>query len=202
MVKTDRNNCVRNEKRAREREKWKPWILRVKWVWMSRCGFFFGKLQKIRDSAQNMPEGENLVKIRFFYVFFFVVVFFLQCRSDCGAFILHCHAIKYEFQKCFLFCFVLFSPDALHIRWPDDSTPQSFCAHPQFPSDSGQSASAASDRDAVGRSLGDRLNLQPLPPHVKSASSLRGENKRLFYPSIRAKEIIWFPFITRQHVVL
>ena len=88
--------------------------------------------------------------------------------------------MKYEFEKCFLFCFVLFSPDALHIRWPDDSTPESLCTHPQFPSDSGQSASAASDRDAVGRSLGDRLNLQPLPPHVKSASSLRGGNKTVF----------------------
>lgn len=196
MVKGDRNNCVWNEKRAREREV-KTLDSQGEVGVNVTLSFFMESYRKSEIRHKTCLRVKTLLKWDFFFF-----IFFLQCRSDWGAFILHCHAKKYEFLKCFLFCFVLFSPDALHIRCPDDSTPQSFCTHPQFPSDSGQSASAASDRDAVGRSLGDRLNLQPLLSHVESASSLRGGNKRVFYPSIRAKEIIWFPFITRQHVVL
>ena len=35
--------------------------------------FFYGKLQKFGDSAQNMPEGENLVKMRILLFFCSVV---------------------------------------------------------------------------------------------------------------------------------
>lgn len=126
-------------------------------------GFFLWCLiicEPAPDSKQKMWLDENLVQMK---------VFAVKIRLQCIYFALS-HS-KISFLLCLVFC-----PDDLHIRWLDD-TKDLLHSSKLFPLDSGQYASAASDREAEGHSSGERLDPHPLLLHVGSTSSLQGEIK-------------------------
>lgn len=103
---------------------------------------------------------------------------FLQRRSDSGAFILHYHAIKYEVSLCLVLFSLLMTCISDDLMTSHQRSSALFYAVSLY---SGQPASAASDREVVGHSSGERLNLHQLQLHVESAPSLQGEIKVCFF---------------------